>query len=82
MPRLPNPSPAINRLRAAAGLLPIIESGLSTSKLARDRAAMMAEFCQWSVPSGPTGDPEIDRLADEVRTGLARVTLLLDALPA
>ena len=82
MPRVPNPSPAINRLRAAAGLLPIIESGLTTSKLAHDRAAIMAEFCLWSIPPAATGDPEIDRLADEVRTGLARVTLLLDALPA
>ncbi len=82
MPRLPNPSPSINRLRAAAGLLPIIESGLTTSKLARDRAALMAEFCLWSIPPAASGDPEIDRLADEVRAGLARVTLLLDVLPA
>ena len=82
MPRVPNPSPSINRLRAAAGLIPIIESGLTTSKLARDRAALMAAFCQWSVPSLPSGDPQIHRLADEVKTGLARVTSMLDTLPA
>ena len=82
MPKVPNPSPAINRLRAAAGLLPLIESGLATSKLARDRAAIMAEFCLWSVPSNATGDAEIDRLADEVKTGLARVTSMLDTPPA
>jgi hypothetical protein len=40
---IPAAAPALNRLRAAAALIPIIESGLADSKIAHDRAALMGK---------------------------------------
>lgn len=77
MPKIPEPTPSLNRLRAAAGLLPMIESGLADSKLSRDRAALMADFCSWAVSSEFQGEPEAERLAADVREGLDRVSALL-----
>jgi len=39
--QIPPPTPEINRLRAAAALIPIIESGLLASKLSIERASLM-----------------------------------------
>lgn len=50
MPKSPSPAtPELNRLRAAAGLIPIIETGLTDGKLTIERVALMASFCEWAV---------------------------------
>ena len=55
--QIPPATPELNRLRAAAGLIPIIESGLTDSKLSAERAALMASFCEWTTEKRST-DPE------------------------
>jgi hypothetical protein len=70
--KLPLSTPAINRLRAAAALIPIIESGLAESRLSAERAALMASFCEWAVES-PIGDPAALRLVESIGTGLRRI---------
>ena len=70
------PSPEINRLRAAAALIPIIESGLADSKLSPERASLMAAFCEWTTDS--TFDkPEAVKLATKVKDGLERLKAVL-----
>ncbi|NMQ06241.1 hypothetical protein E4Q08_13780 [Candidatus Accumulibacter phosphatis] len=69
-------TPEINRLRAAAALIPIIESGLLESKLSVERAALMASFCGWAVANVPD-DPEVVKLAQTVTNGLKRVKIAL-----
>jgi len=44
--QIPPSTPAINRLRAAAALIPIIESGFLESRLSVERAVLMASFCE------------------------------------
>ncbi|WP_374691314.1 hypothetical protein [Accumulibacter sp.] len=68
----PPPTPALNRLRAASALIPIIESGLADSRISVDRAALMASFCEWAAES-PPDDPETARLARSVADGLQRI---------
>jgi len=46
---VPTPTPEINRLRAAAALIPIIEAGLIDSKISTTRASLMASFCEWAT---------------------------------
>jgi hypothetical protein len=59
MPKLiPAPTPTLNRLRAAAALMPIIESGLSDGKLSIERAALMASFCEWAAKADVASDDE------------------------
>lgn len=73
MPKsLPMPSPELNRLRAAAALIPIIESGLVDAKLSAERAALMASFCEGAAERTPS-DPEEIRLSDSIRDGLQRL---------
>ncbi|MCM8594761.1 hypothetical protein [Accumulibacter sp.] len=72
-------TPELNRLRAAAALIPIIEIGLSDAKLSVERATMMASFCEWSASAIPS-DPEAVRLAEAVTRGLKRVRETLSAL--
>ena len=72
--QIPPPTPEINRLRAAAALIPIIESGLLASKLSLERAANMASFCEWTIEK-PSDDPEVVRLAESVRKGLKRLKM-------
>jgi len=76
--QIPPPSPEINRLRAAAALIPIIESGLLASKLSIERAALMASFCEWTVEQ-PFDDPNLVQLAETVGTGLKRIKLALSS---
>lgn len=66
------PTPEINRLRAAAGLIPIIESGLADSKLSPERASLMAAFCEWTTEN-TFNDPEAIKLATKVKDGLTRL---------
>ncbi len=72
-------TPEINRLRAAAALIPIIESGLLESRLSVERAALMASFCEWTTENVPD-DPESMRLAEAVSIGLERIKSVLSAI--
>jgi hypothetical protein len=77
MSKQPPPStPEINRLRAAAALIPIIESGLADSRLSVERAALMASFCEWTVEK-PSDDPSVAKLAETVDVGLKRIKMAL-----
>ena len=75
---IPESTPALNRLRAAAGLIPLIEDGLRQSKITGEKASLMAEFCSWAAQQATEGSPEALRLADDIKSGLER----LKALPA
>lgn len=73
MPKsLPSSTPELNRLRAAVGLIPIIETGLRDGKLTRERAALMASFCEWAVTIAPNDENGV-RLAESVLKGLERL---------
>ncbi len=76
--QIPRTTPEINRLRAAAALIPIIESGLVTSSISVERASLMASFCEWTVEK-PSDDPEVARLAQAVGSGLKRVQAALSS---
>jgi len=76
--QIPPPSPEINRLRAAAALIPIIESGLLASKLSIERASIMASFCEWTVEQ-PSDDPNVVKLAETVGNGLKRIKMALSS---
>ena len=77
--QIPPSTPEINRLRAAAALIPIIESGLLESKLSVDRAALMASFCEWTTENVPD-DPEVAKLAETVGNGLKRIKMALSSV--
>jgi hypothetical protein len=74
--RTPLPTPGINRLRAAAALIPIIETGLAESTITAERAALMASFCEWSAGNIAT-DAETVRLTKRVASGLQRLKIAL-----
>lgn len=77
MPKaLPTPTPTLNRLRAAAGLIPIIETGLADGKLSHERAALMTSFCEWAIQD-PIYDVDESRLAESIHQGLDRLKLQL-----
>jgi hypothetical protein len=76
--QIPPPTPEINRLRAAAALIPIIEAGLLASKLSVERAAVMASFCEWTVEQ-PSDDPNVVKLAETVGSGLKRIKMALSS---
>jgi hypothetical protein len=79
MSKQPPPStPEINRLRAAAALIPIIESGLADSRLSVERAALMASFCGWTVEK-PFDDPSVAKLPETVDSGLKRIKMALSS---
>jgi hypothetical protein len=69
-------NPEINRLRAAAALIPIIESGLADSKFSVERAELMASFCEWAIEKVPD-DPEVVKMAETVGNGLERIRIAL-----
>lgn len=70
-------TPELNRLRAAAALIPIIESGLADSKLTHERASLMAAFCEWTTEK-PGSDPEAEKLAGKIKAGLIRLQARLE----
>lgn len=74
-------APEINRLRATAALIPIIESGLLASKLSIERAALMASFCDRTVEQR-SDDPNVVKLAEAVGSGLQRIKMALSSAPA
>jgi len=64
------PSPTLSRLKAAAALLPFIQSGLADSKLSPDQAACMAAFVEWAANITPDSDFE-QRLVDDLTASLS-----------
>jgi hypothetical protein len=70
----------LNRLRAAATLIPFIESGLADSKLSAEKAALMASFCEWAADTSPS-DPEEIKLSQTICQGLDRLKVRF-AVPA
>jgi len=68
---------SLNRLRAAAGLIPIIETGLNDGKLANERAALMCEFCAWAAGQGEDLGQEGEKLAAEIQVGLGSLTKMM-----
>lgn len=74
--QLPPASPELNRLRAAAGLIPIIESGLANLSLSPERAAVMASFCEWALEI-ESADADTLKLIEVIRQGLGRLKELL-----
>ena len=80
MSKTPAPAtPELNRLCAAAGLIPIIETGLSDGKLSIERAVLMASFCEWAVRL-ETQDAEQKRLVEIVTEGLNRLRARMNSL--
>ena len=77
MSKIPEPTPALNRLRAAAGLIPLIEDGLRQSKITAEKASLMAEFCSWAAQQATESGPEALRLGDNIKAGLERLKTLL-----
>lgn len=67
------PDFGLARLRAAAALIPIIESGLANSKLAPERAALMGEFCLWASKSNHDNCAESQLLLATISEGLERM---------
>lgn len=64
---------ALNRLRAAAGLIPVIESGLRDSKMSAEKASFMAEFCAWSLEHDLAENEEAKQLTIKIEQGLERI---------
>ncbi len=67
---------ALNRLRAAAGVVGIIESGLASERLTRENALRMLAFCN-SVVIQTATQKEEERLLATLRQGLTRISLAL-----
>ena len=73
------PNKPLNRLRAAAGIIPLIEAGLVDGRVSHERASLMAEFCLWSLDHGANGDAIADKLKAEIKQGLDRIQAKLSA---
>ena len=78
MSKSPAPTPQLNRLRAAAALIPIIQSGLANAKLSRDRAAQMTQFVEWTTHCTPEDATE-QALVEEVSEGLHDLKATLES---
>jgi hypothetical protein len=65
-------TPQLNRLRAAAGLIPIIEDGLLQKTISVERASVMATFCAWAHDQS-VNDSEAEALAKDISEGLERI---------
>ena len=73
-------SPTLSRLRAAAALIPMIQSGLADTKLSREQAASMTSFIEWAASSTPEDDVE-QQLVNELTVGIAGLKLALCQSP-
>lgn len=71
------PTPELNRLRAAAALIPLIECGLGDGKISADRAALMSEFCAWALEHKAEAGADGEPFAAEIRSGLDRLRSIL-----
>lgn len=69
---VPPPSPELNRLRAAAAMIDIIELGLGQSTLSAERALSMSLFCEWAAEVTPCTAEEI-KLRGRIQEGLERL---------
>jgi hypothetical protein len=69
----------MNRLHAAAALIPIIEAGLVDSKISTQRASLMASFCEWATEK-ISDDPYSVELAEAIASGLKRIKIALSAV--
>lgn len=65
-------TPSLNRLRAAAGLLPQIEASLRDGKISPEKAALSAEFCLWALDTSGEAEGGED-MARALREGLGRL---------
>lgn len=81
---IPIPTPQLNRLRAAVGLIPLIESGLMDRSLSTERAVQMIRFCEWATTIIPENSEE-KRLADIAARGLlclkTKISAEIDTAP-
>lgn len=73
------PTPERNRLRAAAALIPIIESGLDDGKLSEDKARQMCLFCEWAMSADAMEQDEV-ALKGAIRDGLERLGARLSSV--
>jgi len=69
-------SPELCRLKAAAALIPIIESGIADSKISHERAALMLTFCKWATNIEPIDSNQAD-LLKRVEQGGDRMRMLV-----
>lgn len=69
---IPDPNRDLNRLRAAAALIPIIEAGLDDARMTSERAATMISFCESAAAQLPSGQ-EARRLKARIEAGLQRL---------
>jgi hypothetical protein len=78
MPKpIPPATPEPNRLRAAAGLIPIIENGLFQKTISAERASIMAAFCAWARDQ-TCSDASTTELAEIVSSGLERIDAAIE----
>lgn len=68
----------LNRLRAAASLILIIEAGLKDGKLANERAALMCEFCAWAAGHGEGLGQEGEKLTTLAKNSIGRLPAKLN----
>ena len=72
-----NDHPTLSRLRAAAALIPMIQSGLADTKLSREQASSMTLFIEWAASSTPENDVE-QQLVNELTVDLAGLKAALE----
>ena len=73
MPKtIPTSTPQLNRLRAAAGLIPIIEDGLFQKTISVERASVMASFCAWAHDQAGM-EPDAEAFAKIISDGRGRI---------
>ena len=78
MPMITTPSsPTLSRLRAAAALIPMIQSGLADTKLSREQASSMTLFIEWAASSTPENEVE-QQLVNELTVDLAGLKAALE----
>lgn len=65
-------TPQLNRLRAAAGLIPIIEDGLFQKTISLERASAMASFCAWAHDQAGA-EPDAEAFTKIISDGLERI---------
>lgn len=80
--KVPAPSAALNRLRAAQALLPQIEAGLRDGKIAREKAALSAEFCRWALDNAAEAGPDGKPFALALKEGLEILRRAMEAVEA
>lgn len=66
-------TPALNRLRAAAGLVHLIEIDISHPHFSQERVVSMLAFCGAAIEHKLVGDPEAERLTGIVLHGIDRI---------